>query len=179
MKVLAENYTPQSVVRENKKQAAKVWGAVLFAAFIWIAFIIAAPLAKTFGFESFAASIYKFFSYVCHQISERSFHVENHPFAVCTRCFGFYGGFFLGLGAYPFFRALDDIESFPRFWLFLAMIPMGVDWALGFFEIWENTDISRAVTGAILGFACAFFIAPALAEISRWFVERKIKRLSR
>jgi uncharacterized membrane protein len=179
MKVSAGNYTPQSVVRENKKQAVKLWGAALFLVFLWLAFIIAAPMVKISGLEGFADSIYKFFSYVCHQISERSFHVGEHPFAVCTRCFGFYAGFFLGFIIYSFFRRLDDIESFPRIWLFLAIIPMAIDWSLGFFEIWENASLSRAMTGGILGFACAFFIVPALAEISRWFIERKIKRLSR
>ena len=179
MKVLAENYTPQSVFRENRKQAAKIWGAVLLVAFLWLAFIAGAPLFKSAGFEDFAGAVYRFFSYVCHQISERSFHAGEHPFAVCSRCFGFYGGFFLGLAGYPLFRALDDTESFPRVWLFLAMIPMGIDWSLGFFGIWENTLWSRSLTGAILGAACAFFIVPALAEISRWFVDRKVKRLSR
>jgi uncharacterized membrane protein len=179
MKTLAAEYTPQSVVRKNQKQAARLWGAALFLVFVWLAFIVAAPLIKIGGFEGFADSVYKFFSYVCHQIPERSFHAGEHPFAVCTRCFGFYAGFFLGFIVYPFFRRLDDIESFPRFWLFLAMIPMGIDWSLGFFEIWENNSVSRAVTGGILGFACAFFIVPALAEISRWLIDRKIKRLSR
>lgn len=174
-----ENYVPQAFHERQKKYAFYAWGVVFLMVLGWLALIVAAPLAAANGFAGFAAPVYKFFSYVCHQISERSFHVENHQFAVCSRCFGFYGGFFSGLLIYPFFRALDKIDSFPRFWLFLAMIPMGVDWSLGFFEIWENTLFSRAVTGAILGIACAFFIVPALAEISRYFLDRKIKRLSR
>lgn len=174
-----ENYIPQAFLENQKKYAFYVWSVGFLIVLGWIVLIVAAPVAKAIGFEGFADSIYKFFSYVCHQIAERSFHIHGHSFAVCSRCFGFYGGFFSGLIIYPVFRALDEIESFPRFWLFLAMIPMGIDWALGFFEIWENTLLSRAVTGAILGIACAFFIVPALAEISRWFVDRKIKRLSR
>jgi uncharacterized membrane protein len=46
------------------------------------------------------------------------------------------------------------------------MIPMAIDWSLGFFHIWENTQLSRLVTGAILGIACGLFIVPAIVEIT-------------
>jgi uncharacterized membrane protein len=174
-----ENYVPQALVKQQKRQAFFVWGVVFSLALVWIALILSAPLAKASGFTGFANPVYAFFGYVCHQIPERSFHASGFPFAVCSRCFGFYFGFLFGLLAYPFFRSLDETEPFPRFWLFLAMIPMGIDWSLGFFEIWENTHASRSITGAILGFACALFTVPALAEISRFFVDRKLKRLSR
>lgn len=174
-----ENYVSQTLVKQQKRQAFFAWGVVFLIALTWIALIVFAPLAKANNLASFSNPLYAFFSYVCHQIPERSFHVQEFPFAVCSRCFGFYFGFLFGLGIYPFFRSLDDIEPFPRFWLFLAIIPTGVDWSLGFFGIWENTHVSRSLTGALLGFACAFFIVPALAEISRFFVDRKLKRLSR
>jgi uncharacterized membrane protein len=174
-----ENYVPQRLVKQRKRQAFFAWGLVFLLALAWIVLIVSAPLAKANNLTSFANPVYAFFSYVCHQIPERSFHASEFPFAVCTRCFGFYFGFLFGLLVYPFFRALDETEPFPRVWLFLAMIPMGVDWSLGFFEIWENTHASRSITGAVLGFACAIFIVPALAESSRFFVDRKLKRLSR
>jgi uncharacterized membrane protein len=174
-----ENYVPQALVKQQKRQAFFAWGLVFLLALVWIALILFAPLARANGLTSFANPVYTFFGYICHQIPERSFHASGFPFAVCSRCFGFYFGFLFGLLVYPFFRSLDETEPFPRFWLFLAMIPMGVDWSLGFFEIWENTHASRSITGAILGFACALFTVPALAEISRFFVDRKLKRLSR
>jgi len=46
-------------------------------------------------------------------------------------------------------------------------VPMAVDWSLGVFGIWENTHLSRFMTGLILGAACATFIVPALVEIKR------------
>jgi uncharacterized membrane protein len=174
-----ENYVPQAFIKQQKRQAFFAWGLVFSIALIWIGLIVFAPLAKAGDLTGFSNSLYTFFGYVCHQIPERSFHIHEFPFAVCTRCFGFYFGFLSGLGVYPFFRALDNTEPFPRFWLFLAIVPMGIDWSLGFFGIWENTDVSRALTGLIPGFACAVFIVPALAEISRFFVDRKVKRLSR
>jgi uncharacterized membrane protein len=68
---------------------------------------------------------------------------------------------------YPLWRPIDKIEPLPRFWLFLSLIPIGVDWSLGFFKVWENTFTSRFVTGLILGAACATFMVPALVEIAR------------
>jgi uncharacterized membrane protein len=65
-------------------------------------------------------------------------------------------------------RKVDEIEPLPRFWLFLAMIPIGIDWSLGVFGICENTHLSRFLTGLILGAACAIYIVPALVEIFRY-----------
>lgn len=162
-------YTPQKQIAAQKRQSVYAWSVIFSIAFIWIFLIASAPVAKAYGFSSYANSIYKFFSYLCHQIDGRSFHVDEYPLAVCARCFGFYGGFLLGIIVYPFSRTLSDTNPLPRFWLFAAMIPMGIDWALTFFGIWENTHYSRLATGLILGAACAFFIVPAIVEIGYYF----------
>ena len=54
-----------------------------------------------------AASIH-FFSYICHQQADRSFHVLGEQFAVCSRCFGVYFGLLLGFAVYPLWRNIDD-----------------------------------------------------------------------
>ena len=171
---LIENYAPQIIIEQQKRQAVWAWRVVLLIAAFWVSLIISAPIAKYYGFTGFADSIYWFFSHLCHQISERSYHIHAYQFAVCARCFGFYGGFLLGIVIYPFIRQLNNTDSFPRIWLFLAMIPMGVDWSLGYFNIWENTHLSRTVSGGILGSACALFNVPAIVEISH-FVGEKIR----
>ena len=170
-----ENYVPQNIIAVQKRQAFRVWGIATAVAFIWLGLIVLAPIFESEGIKAISQPIYKFFSYLCHQISARSFHYHEHQFAVCVRCFGFYAGFALGFIVYPFIRALNNTDSFPRFWLFAAMIPMGVDVGLTFFDIWENTAVSRTITGLILGFACAFFIIPALVEIG-FFARQKFKK---
>lgn len=162
-----ENYIPQDLTKRFHQQARKVWFISLLVVFAWVFVILLAPIAQANGFENISAPIYKFFSFICHQIDSRSFHVENHQFAVCARCFGVYFGLFLGFVIYPLIRRVEEIEPLPRFWLFLAMIPIGIDWSLGAFGIWENTHFSRFLTGLILGTACAVFIVPALVEIFR------------
>jgi uncharacterized membrane protein len=168
-----ENYIPPDFTERFRKQAWRVWAISMLVVFLWVFAILLAPVAAANGLESLAAPIYKFFGYICHQMDARSFHLGNHQFAVCTRCFGVYFGLLFGFLSYPFFRRIDDVEPLPRFWLFLAMIPIGVDWSLGAFDIWENTSLSRFLTGLILGAACAIYIVPALVEIFRHLTGRK------
>lgn len=168
-----ENYVPQNMIAIQKRQAVWVWGIATAIAFIWLFIIVSAPIFEANGIKSISQPIYRFFSYMCHQISARSYHYHEFQFAVCARCFGFYAGFLLGFICYPFIRELNNTESFPRFWLFAAMVPMGIDFSLTFFNIWENTHLSRTITGIILGVACAFFIIPALVEINQFIRQRR------
>ena len=174
-----ENYTSQAFLLRMRKQARTVWSVSFLIVFTWVFLILLAPFAAVNNFTGVSAPIYKFFSYICHQIPARSFHYAEYALAVCSRCFGVYFGLFLGFIIYPFLRSIEENEPLPRFWLFTAMVPMAVDWLLGVFEIWENTYLSRFLTGAILGAACAVFIVPALIEV---FVllsnKRQVKRLS-
>lgn len=172
----SENYIPQNIAAMMRKQAIRVWMIGLVVVFVWVSFILIAPLAKANGFINISSPLYHFFSFICHQISERSFHVEGEQFGVCSRCFGVYLGLLSGFAIYPLWRNIDDIEPLPRFWLFLSLIPISVDWSLTIFGIWENTHLSRLITGLILGFACATFIVPALVEITRNLTKRGLGR---
>ena len=174
-----ENYMPQIAVKRIRRQAFFVWSILALLAAGWVFLILFAPIAETYNLTNVSTPLYNFFSYLCHQIPSRSFHFENHAFAVCSRCFGVYFGLLLGFIIYPFLRSIEKAEPFPRSWLFLAMIPMGVDWSLGVFDIWENTHFSRFTTGLILGAACAVFIVPALIDIFEFLSsKRQIKKLS-
>lgn len=174
-----ENYVPQNFVEKRRRQAILVWGVFTILVFVWAFLTLLAPVAEANNYCAVSNPIYKFFSYLCHQMDSRSFHIRERPFAVCTRCFGVYFGLFFGFLLYPFLRRIEETEPLPRVWLFLALFPMAIDWSLGFFEIWENTQLSRFLTGAILGTACAVFIVPALVELFQLLsIKRKEKRLS-
>jgi uncharacterized membrane protein len=149
-----------------------VWVIGFAVVFVWVLLIVAAPLAKANGFVAVSSPLYHFFGFICHQISARSFYVEGEQFAVCSRCFGVYFGLLFGFAIYPLWRNIDEIEPLPRYWLFLSLIPISVDWSLTIFGIWENTHLSRFITGLILGVACATYIVPAIVEITRNFTSR-------
>ncbi len=173
MKLSAENYIPQIIVKDLRKKAMTAWFIGFSVVFVWLFVILLAPFAAANNLENISTPIYSFFSYLCHQMPERSLHLENHALAVCSRCFGVYFGLLAGFIVYPFFRSIEETEPFPRFWLFLSLIPISVDWSLGVFGIWANTHLSRFVTGAILGVACAIFIIPAIVELAH-LLSRKI-----
>jgi len=163
----SQHYTPVSMQPILRSQAMRVWLVSCAVTLGWLLLILAAPIAKANGLTSISSPLYHFFSFICHQIPARSFHIDGEQFGVCSRCFGVYFGLLLGFAVYPLWRRIDETESIPRIWLFLSLVPIAVDWSLTVFGIWENTFTSRFVTGLILGVACATYIVPAGVEIAR------------
>jgi uncharacterized membrane protein len=143
-----------------------VWSLLAGFCLLIMTMIIGAPLAWASGHRSWAAVCYATFSHLCHQIPERSFSIAGHQFAVCSRCTGIYGGFAVATLGYPLLRSLRSTDTPARIWLFLAAAPVGIDFALGYFGIWENTHLSRFVTGALLGSVAVLYVMPGLVELS-------------
>jgi len=163
----SQQYIPVGFHPKLKTQAVKVWLIGCAVVLAWVLLTLVPPIAKANGFTSISSPLYSFFSFMCHQMPDRSFHIEGEKFGVCSRCFGVYFGLFFGFVIYPLWRRIDETEPIARIWLFLSLIPIGVDWSLGVFGIWENTFTSRFLTGLILGIACATYIVPAIVEITR------------
>jgi uncharacterized membrane protein len=154
------------------RRAIAVWAGTCFIALAILVLIVGAPLAQAFGHPSIASSIYKTFGFVCHQIPERSFHLAGHQFAVCSRCTGLYTGFAAAALVYPLARSLKRTDTPSRLWLILATLPLVIDFALGYFSIWENTHLSRFLTGALLSSVAVFYIMPGLIDLSSAIVGR-------
>ena len=168
----AENYVSPYDPGYFRTRAYRVWGVTIAIVAAWVAAIVLGPVSRSGGW-GIDSPIYSFFSYICHQLPERSFHLGAEPMAVCSRCFGVYFGLLAGLLVYPLWRRIEDIEPLPRIWLILSIVPISVDWSLTVFGIWENTHLSRFVTGLFLGAACATYIVPALVEIKRNLAHRR------
>ena len=163
---LADQSTPAS------RRAIVVWAGTCLIALAILGLIISAPLAEGYGHPAFAAPIYKAFSFVCHQIPSRSFHLAGHQFGVCSRCTGLYTGFAIAALVYPFARSLQRVDTPSRLWLILATLPILIDFALGYFSIWENTHLSRFLTGALLSSVAVFYIIPGLIDLSSAIARR-------
>lgn len=128
--------------------------------------IIVAPIAAAGGYGRIAGPIYGAFAVFCHQLSERSYFIDGHKLAVCSRCTGLYAGFVVTLLLYPLIRPIQTTLWPPREWLILAAAPMAIDFSLTFFGVWENTHTSRLLTAILLGSASVFYVMPGLAELS-------------
>ncbi|HET6670780.1 MAG TPA: DUF2085 domain-containing protein [Pyrinomonadaceae bacterium] len=129
--------------------------------------IVGAPLAEASQHGLIGGTLYHAFGYVCHQQPGRSFFVAGQPFAVCSRCTGLYVGFALTTLLYPLLISWRRTDPPERKWLFIAATPLAIDFSLGLLGIWENTHVSRFLTGALLGAAVVFYVMPALAELSQ------------
>jgi uncharacterized membrane protein len=169
-------YVPQFVTDDEsarrRRAAWAAWGLMLAAAAGLIGLIVAAPLLKARGEVVWSQAAYMVFRAACHQMPERSFYVAGYPLAVCARCFGLYVGGLLGVAAYPLARPMTRTDAPERVWLLLAVLPTTVDFALGFFGIWENTHWSRFLTALLAGAVTAFYIVPGLVDVSLARVRR-------
>jgi uncharacterized membrane protein len=167
-----ENYIPQSV---SNRRPLLMWLLAAGGSLVVMSLIIGAPLALDAGHPFWSLTIYRAFSYVCHQIPERSFFIAGHQFAVCSRCTGLYAGFTAATVVYPLVRSLRQTEAPARKWLFIAAAPLAIDFALGYLGIWDNTHSSRFASGALLGAVAVFFVMPGLMDLSLrdWGKKRK------
>jgi uncharacterized membrane protein len=142
-----------------------VWLAVAAVSLLIVAAAFAAPVLLAAGYDAPARAFYAGFAAVCHQIPERSFQLLGHPLAVCARCAGLYAGFAAGVLLYPLVRPLGARQAPAREWLFAAAAPTVLDFSLGLFGVWENTHLSRSLTGALLGAAAVFYVLPGLVDL--------------
>jgi len=143
-----------------------MWSVVAVITLAVMAAIVGAPLALARGHNLLAFAIYSSFQHLCHQLSERSFFIAGHQFAVCARCTGLYAGFTLATLCYPLLRSLRNTDTPPRKWLILAAAPLAIDFSLGFFDVWANTHLSRFLTGFLLGAVAVFYVLPGLIDLS-------------
>jgi uncharacterized membrane protein len=157
----------------NRKSAILMWSLLALGTLLFLCLIIGAPVAAAENHGSTAGVIYAAFSKICHQRPERSFFIMGYPLAVCSRCTGLYVGFSLALITYPLVRSLQTVTAPDRKWLFLAAVPMALDFTLTFTGIWENTHSSRFLTGLLLGSVAVFYVMPGISELAlRFFKSR-------
>jgi uncharacterized membrane protein len=137
----------------------------MVSALSWLAALCAAPWLLARGYETAGMTLYAGFAAVCHQQPERSLHWRGLPLAVCARCTGLYAGFVLGAAVYPLVRrvAVDSLP--PRRWLWLAALPLAIDFTGGALGVFANTQFSRLLTGAVAGAAAAFYLLPGLLAV--------------
>ena len=155
--------------KEAQKKIRKTlvfWLISVVVALSVIALILVAPVAAASGHSEVASGIYGGFATLCHQLPERSYFINGHQLAVCSRCTGVYAGFAFTLLLYPLIRSLKNPVMPRPSWLLLAALPLAIDVGVNFFGFWQNTHTSRLLTGAILGSAVVFYVMPGIIELS-------------
>ncbi|WP_371677841.1 DUF2085 domain-containing protein [Methanofervidicoccus sp. A16] len=137
---------------------------ILFLFLIFYAGIFLAPYFYDKN-RMLSLLIYSIYSQICHQLPERSYYVFNHKMGVCARCFGIYTGILVGMIIYPFVRRLDNFKTLNRWYLILALVPMGIDGTTQLLGLRESFNELRFITGFIGGFVALFYILPVFLSI--------------
>lgn len=138
----------------------KVYVYILIFSLIWLMLIVLAPLIP----DNLSSFIYLFFSKVCHQDPERSFHLYENKFGVCSRCTGIYAGFLAGTILYPLKLRLDNFHPPSVLILLAACAFLLSDVFLDVSGIMTNTFLSRVLTGFVLGFVLPFYMIPGFVK---------------
>jgi uncharacterized membrane protein len=140
---------------------------ILFASLMVSSAAVFPPVWIHFGHGSDlpARGGYFFFSGVCHQIPERSFHFWGEPLAVCSRCSGVYAGFLIGALLLPVVRRGLKGEFPPAWILGAALLPAMADFGLAHLGVYDSGNVLRAATGLIPGATASLFILPGVYEI--------------
>jgi len=101
------------------------------------------------------------FDSLCHQQHDRSLSLQGVVMAVCSRCFGIYGSFWVGLLLLPIliqvglpYRRTHAIRG-----IMLALSAIIVDFLGNFTGIWMNSHQSRIILGVLFGLSLAWLLA--------------------
>ncbi len=157
----------------SRTRAFVVYFTFLAVAILWNLAIVAAPWTWAHGQTEIASFLYYIFSPLCHQRADRSFFWMGHHFAVCNRCTGIYLGALIGIQVFPFVVQFPEgalskdgmAKTPPRLLLFVALATVAADVGLDWLGIWQNTPVSRFLTGGFCGIVAAFFLLPPVLEI--------------
>jgi hypothetical protein len=143
---------------------ARALGRVLSAmAVVWAVLVVAAPWLATMpavGGVYLSAAAYGFGGLVCHQQSERSFHLAGAQLPVCARCTGLYLSAALGI-LFVWARRSASAKPFAgwRATLLWAALPTV---ATLLYEWWRPAGVPgaiRALAAVPLGAAAGALVA--------------------
>jgi uncharacterized membrane protein len=134
------------------------WFPVVLAAlaFGWVAALAVAPLLPA----SAAAVLYAAGSLICHQIPERSFHLQTFQLPVCARCFGLYAGGAAGSVAFLLIGPRAGLTSARRAILTAAAaMPTVATFVLEHGLGWPFSNATRALAAVPLTAVMAVVVA--------------------
>lgn len=76
----------------------------------------------------------------CHQLKERSFYFNGHPFPICARC----TGQLIGILIYPLIRFFLDLNLLTSF---IMILPLIIDGTLQLKTSYTSNNYKRLITG--------------------------------
>lgn len=123
---------------------------------------VLAPCLRAIGWTVPSQVIYFAYSFMCHQMPQRSFFICGHHMAFCQRCAAIYGSVLLGGVLFPLVRSW--LRPLP--WkLYLALnVPLAIDGLIQLVGLRESTPFWRVLTGSLFGLASVWLCYPYLEQ---------------
>ncbi len=135
------------------------WGAVITTSLI----VILATLPPFLPAE-WRALLMVSFSTICHQIPERSPHINGVALGVCHRCYGVYLGLPVAALGFLFFSRLNIGSTMLRLLLFGSLGLLAIDWGAPLLNLWHNTPTTRMATGLLFGLTAGYYLVHVLHQ---------------
>ena len=124
---------------------------VLLMVSIWSGLLVGFPWLVRLGYARLAAAVSLVSSVVCHQDPTRSFRLFDVTLPVCSRCTAVYLGLFGGIVGFPLIRNCVGLTNRIRYLIGTSTILLGLDVALDVAGLWQNSFLSRSISGGVLG----------------------------
>jgi uncharacterized membrane protein len=121
--------------------------ALLFFSTVWCLSIVAPPV---FGWQW----VYRFFSAICHQDPERSWHILGVALPVCIRCTSIYVAFTASL--WIGIRANAT-------WLRISLVFLFIEFLIARMLI--DAAVLRSIAGILFGLSAAPFVKQGVEEL--------------
>jgi uncharacterized membrane protein len=138
---------------------------VLLGSLIGVA--ILTPVGYALGLTAASDAVFHAYRFICGQTPSHTFYVFGYQMCLCTRCLAIYSSLLAAGLLLALTRHTQRIRALAwPFWL-LAMVPMALDGGTQLIGLRESNIWLRLLTGAIFGFATAWFLFPQIDEASR------------
>lgn len=108
------------------------------------------------------------FELACHQDPLRSYSVNGEVMAVCSRCIGIYGAFFIGVLGMPVTARYLPVRNKLFLQLMTGVIVLNMlDVAGNLMGIWTNSMVSRLLLGTLFGITVAGYLTSGFFTITK------------
>ena len=136
-------------------------------------FAYLAPILMHLGMEDVAKYIYFVYSFFCHQLHYRSLHIFDYQVAWCTRDTFIWFGLLASGIAFKFFKT----KPVKWYEVILFVLPIALDGGIQLIAtmfgmetethdvLYSSTNLTRMLTGSILGLGLGLWIFPTLKEL--------------
>ena len=131
----------------------------------WLTLLLTAPALPVPA----GAGLYLVGSLICHQLPERSFHLDGYQLPVCARCLGIYAGAAVVacVGCVRWCRAPLARWGAARLrrMAIASALPTVVTVAAEWTGVWAASNVTRAIAGVSLGAGAALVVVGAVATL--------------